>query len=338
MERRSFLKAGLAVGGVGGTVAEEASAHGLAAVSVPPLPDPALVNQVLRNLDKRMTWIDEQRELPPGLAAPAWAARTPDGLARSEKYGRLFRQSMRTLYMTGQFMDLPDEIKMHPEIQARITAAQPEMDEAVFGTTQMLESLRPEDHRAIQDRLRRNPDIGERLAALLDGTAREDGFPAERRLDVRATTIELARRMTEQSPALTIDPYVQRVRKIEARPHTAEESSRLLAARVGEKVFWEDQRRLAELQARWERRLAQDAPQDSPSPSPLPAPSPKPGKKGVSQGGKIMGFGAASMGAGLIFYGLYKLGVEFLAVPAAVLGITVGPILLLIGLIMLLSS
>jgi hypothetical protein len=51
-----------------------------------------------------------------------------------------------------------------------------------------------------------------------------------------------------------------------------------------------------------------------------------------------MGIGGISIAAGLAFYGIYAAGVEWAAYPAVALGITIGPILLLVGLIMHLSS
>jgi hypothetical protein len=50
-----------------------------------------------------------------------------------------------------------------------------------------------------------------------------------------------------------------------------------------------------------------------------------------------MGYGAASVGLGLIFAGVAQIsGVSAFVVPAVILGITIGPILLLIGLIIVL--
>jgi hypothetical protein len=49
-----------------------------------------------------------------------------------------------------------------------------------------------------------------------------------------------------------------------------------------------------------------------------------------------MGFGAASVGVGLIFAGVaYATNLEVFAWPAVVLGVTVGPILLVVGLLVL---
>jgi hypothetical protein len=262
----------------------------------------------------------------------------------------LFRQSIRTLYVTGRFMDLPDEIKTHPHVQGRILAAQPEMDDAVFGTTALLESLTADDHRMIQATLRERPDVGERVAALLDAPAREDGITFRRRMSVRTTSLQLAERMSSQAPALTIDPYVRRVRKLAAQPNAESRTARLLAARMGEEAFWRHQQQLAELSARWERQLAQGggsgptlvpAPPEPwaarprpPSPPPSVAPARSAGRSTLSTGGYIRGFGAGSVGVGLLFAGLnVAFSTEAFLWPAVLFGVTVGPFLLMVGLL-----
>lgn len=340
MDRRRLLKGGVLAGGAAAAVTQEGCAHGPGA-SEAPLADGATVDQIARNLDRRMAWIDGQSGFPAELGIPVRPARNPEEQARFDRQGRLIRQSLRTLYLTGRFMDLPDDIKVHPDIQARVVAAQPEMDEAVLGTAAMLEALGPRDHRAIQDTLRRQPEVSERLALLLDHTAKEDGIPFQRRMSLRATTLELGRRMTVQSPALTIDPYVKKIRRIEARPRREDEHARIMAARMGERAFWEHQRRLGELQERWQRQLAR-APGWTPPASKPAAPAARPAPAGaapsrgqaiVSSGGWIMGFGFMSIGAGLLFAGLYKAGLDFAVYPALVLGVTIGPIAIVIGLL-----
>jgi hypothetical protein len=336
MDRRRLLKGGVAAGGAAAAAAtQEGCAHG-PGVGEAPLSDPATVDQIARNLDRRMAWIEDQAGFPAEMGIQARPARNLEEQARFDQQGRLFRQSLRTLYLTGRFMDLPDDIKVHPDIQARVVAAQPEMDEAVLGTIAMLEALGPNDHRAIQDTLRRHPDIGERLAQVLDQTGKEDGIPFQRRMSLRASTLELGRRMTAQSPALTIDPYVKKVRRIQARPHRDDETARVMAVRMGERAFWEHQRRLSELHGRWQRQLAQAPAGSKPPAAPAGKPAPAVPSRGqgvVSTGGKMMGFGALSIGVGLLFAGLYQLGWEFAAIPALVLGVTVGPIAIVIGLI-----
>lgn len=349
MKRRDILLRGGAAAGLGSGLLETGCAHGPAADAEPPLPDPAFVASICNSLDQRCAWIDQHQlagDLAPALRRPF----TPDEAAKAARYDRLFRSSIRTLYLTGRFLDLPDEIKVHPDIQARMWAAQPQMDDAILGTTELLESLTPENHREIQRVLRERPELGEQLAVLMEEPAREDGIPFKRRLGLRTTTTDLATRMAAQSPALTVDPYVRRVRKIEARRQTPSEGTRRLAARVGQEAFWQHQERLAATATRWRQQLAQTqggapAPTTTSTPAPpatTPAPAkpqepPKPGSTQLGVGAWMMGLGGGSIALGLIFAGINSVAnTSAFTTPALIFGVTIGPILLIIGLIVIL--
>jgi hypothetical protein len=350
MDRRRLLKGGAAVAGTAGVaLLDEGCAHQGPLAEASSLPDVRIIDQVVSSMDRRLAWIDRHR-LDVDLAPPLPSPPSPEVSARAEKSELLFRQSMRTLYVTGRFMDLPDEVKTHPAVQARVLDAQAEMDEAVLGTTELLASLRPEDHRAIQATLRAHPELGEKLAKVMDEPAQDDGIPFRRRLSLRTSTMALTDRMKAQSPALTIDPLVRRVRKLAAQPPTGTGTTRLMAAKMGEKAFWEHQQRLAELSTRWERRLAQTTPA-APGPTPtmaspapaapagaVPAPPPSSsGHKALSTGGYIMGFGLGSVGVGLAFAGLNAaFASEAFLWPAVFFGVTLGPILLIVGLVVVL--
>ena len=347
MKRRDILLHGGAAAGLGSGLLETGCAHGPAAAAEPPLPDPAFVASICSSLDQRCAWIDQHQlagDLAPALRQPF----TPDEAAKAARYDRLFRTSIRTMYLTGRFLDLPDEIKVHPDVQARMWAAQPQMDEAILGTTELLESLTPADHRDIQRLLRERPEIGEQLAVLMEEPAREDGIPFKRRLGLRRTTTDLATRLAAQSPALTIDPYVRRVRKIEARRQTPSEGTRRLAARVGQEAFWQHQERLAAIATRWRQQLAQNQ-GSAPAPTPAPAattPAPakpeearKPGSAQLRVGGWMMGLGGGSVALGLIFAGINSIAnTSAFTTPALIFGVTIGPILLILGLIVILAG
>jgi hypothetical protein len=400
-DRRTWLKTGAAGGAATASVlALDGCAH------VPPAGadddplaaiDAADVDRYLAGIDRRLAWIDESGGAPlfPTPSQPC----APEQQAEMDRFDRLFRKSARSLYITGCFLEAPEEIRAHPGMQARVASAQADMDEAVFGTTRLLETLTPEQHRRIGRTLKDKPEIAENLARYLDAPAREDGLPLKRRYLLRAGILDLAARMKAQSPALVIDKYVQKVRRIEARGPAAAsaDNARVLAARIGEEAFWAHQQRLIKLAGAWERKLAQvgparpvavaaDAPPAQPPfappvadappapPAPLPgaaeapppaaaapptavpppvrpapppvapapplapgpalAPGPTTGQKTLSAGGHVMGFGALSVGVGLIFAGVaHVTNLEVFAWPALVLGVTVGPILLVVGLL-----
>ena len=67
---------------------------------------------------------------------------------------------------------------------------------------------------------------------------------------------------------------------------------------------------------------------------PSTEPPSSPGKNTVSTGGRMMGFGLGSVALGLIFAGIYAATQSIpIGITALVLGVTIGPILLVAGLI-----
>lgn len=297
--------------------------------------DPAKANDILLSLDKRMAWIDKQ--VPPDdilSISKLQKAKTFD--EEYKQHSTLIQKSMRSLYLTGRFLDMPDEYKVHPGVQSRLIAAQNDMNAAVMGMTEMLEKATPEDFRRVQDQLRKDPLLGERIAQWIEQPAIDDNMPFERRFATRASILQLADRMRAQSPALVTDPIVSKVRRLEALPHSEAEQIRRISAKVGEEAFWKHQQHLASLYSGWHAKLQTDQGANAamyPPPGAVLTPE-KPGEWALTKGGIIMGFGGGSVLLGLalagigdavMHSGLYWTGI--------VLGVTIGPILLTIGLI-----
>jgi hypothetical protein len=391
--RRELFKSAAVVGAAGVVAAET----GCAATPLPALEpgadpadhlDPRAADAVLASLDARLSWIDAQ-ELPDDVVP---VSRLPHDAER-ERCRELVRTAARSLYATGRFIDLPDELKAHPDVQAKLRSLHGDMDAAVLGMTEVLERMTPDDHRRVQRCLRDDPGFAERLAVYLERPASEDGIPFKRRFGMRATMLQLGSRMAAQSPALVTEPIVKKVRRIQARPRAEGEQLRLLAARMGQEAFWAHQEKMARLHAAWVERLGRtspallavaqaegpdgvlpgnalrsgdsatvpaDAPAGTapPPPAPVtqpapPAPAPvaaseleapreqdaeeAPGEGTISTGATIMGFGAGSVVLGLGFWGLAAAtGADALLYPALFFGVTLGPILLVVGLVTLL--
>ena len=363
LDRRDALK--LAAGAVlVGAQADCAPARGPAtAADVTELArrlDPAAADALLARIDRRMDALGNA-SLPESVLPLRGVARDAEFDRTHEEMGALVRKSVRTLYMTGQFLDMSDELKMHPAVQSRMWAMQGEMDEAVLGMTTHLERMTADDHRRVQTYLQDDPDFGERLAHVLEDTAVEDGLSRQRSLGVRSSILQLAGRMSAQSPGLVVDPLVSKVRRIQARPRDDAEDARRRAARVGEEAFWESQDRIAVLHQAWTARLGPTSPfattaaaAPAPSatggsswasdfgstgPAATPTPSPKvptAGERTVSTGGITMGFGLGSVALGAIFAGIAA-GTSSSSIaligPALFFGVTLGPILLVVGLV-----
>jgi hypothetical protein len=315
--------------------------------------DPASADALIAKIDRGLAALGAS-ELPDDVLPLSRIPRSAALDSEFEDTRALVRKSMRSLYLTGQFLDMSDEMKVHPGVQARVWDMQSEMDDAVLGMTARLEKMTDAEHRRLQTFLRKDPGFGDRLAKGLEDTAVKDGVSFGRAFGLRATTLQMTRRMREQSPGLVTEPLVGKVRRIEAHPRSDAEQLRRLTARIGEEAFWAHQERLALLHQGWKVRLAGGAisstsavaqadptagasgsvPTTTSSGSQSSNAKSSPGSNTLRTGGTTMGFGLGSVVVGLIFAGIYEATKEaaFLF-PALFFGVTLGPILLLVGLI-----
>lgn len=325
MKRREFLVGGASVG---------LSSKGLAAGGEPNF-DPAVVEAALAKIDARMVTLG-------ALDFPHRAAGSPAEAELQAWQTRVGRAAARTLYFTGAFMELEEHQRLHPGVQVRLRRLAPEMDVAVDGMATLLESQSPDEHRALRDTLRTNPSLADRIGEDLHRVAKEDGFGFLRRVDLRLAVKDLVARMSAQNPALVLDPPVQKVRKIQAHPRTDAEQERILVTRVGEKAFWEFQQRSLQAVAQWDQIYAARpalylGALEETYPAPPPKSTPQERKDHTIRDGLIvMGVGLGTMALGGLFY-LFSAGgsVSWATGTAVVLGVTVGPMILLAGLIVL---
>jgi hypothetical protein len=374
--RRALLKSGAAIGAVGmlattAGCATTGSPTGFSPTAHDPRTladslDPDSVDALLASVDRRLAWMDQQHDLPTHIVPLPPAPRGEAYERQAVHTKRVVTRSLRSLYLTGCFIDLPDEIKTHPDVLSRFASLRTDMDDAVLDMTAVLKKMTPADHRATQAYLRKNPDFGEHVAKYLEQTASEDRLPFKRRFGVRASVLDLSSRMRAQSPALVVDPIVSKVERLHARPRTDAEQIRLLSAKMGEEVFWAHQEKLAALHDAWTIRLSNDPrrPQIAggwatgapPAPGATAAPvatggyatgypiplepgpvRPAPGASTVAAGRNILGASALSLVLGLAFWQAAEVtAADAFLFPAVVLGITVGPILLVVGLLVLL--
>jgi hypothetical protein len=332
MKRRDVLKIG-AVGIAGASGAEAAS------VDSTPRLDPAAVEASLNHIDKRMKSFLTMDLFPRAPKTPQEA----DLFARQD---RLTRTAMRTLYFTGAFNELEEQDRAHPGVQERIRRMQGEMDEAVDGMTTFLESLTPAQHQAVQEQLQADPDLGKKVGDVFQKVAKDDGFGFLRRLDLRVAFDDVAQKMRVQNPALLIDSQTRKVRRIQATAATDAERERATAVRAGEQAFWDFQERNAKYLGAWDevysKRPRADVVALEGTYDEIEVPKPddptRRPKTVLSVGGYIMGFGGGSALTGLALYGLAAATATTASAsplywPSIVLGVTVGPVLLVVGLV-----
>lgn len=242
MERRDFLKVGTAAG-VASMAGPACSVAGGGQLINTPTLGTSEMDGYLARLDRGLEAItggDLLGDLIPRRAKESAAEQ------RKRQQGRaLAQKGLRTLLLTGAYKDLPEADRRHPGMQQRLERGAPEMDQALFGMTGLLAGTSAEQRAAIQTELKRQPDLGLRLAESLNGPAKELGVSMKRRAQLRTMSTHLAWRMRVQSPSLVMDDLVGKVRRVTARNGQEEELKRHLATRIGEEAFWRNQTRLA---------------------------------------------------------------------------------------------
>jgi hypothetical protein len=346
MKRRDFL-----IGGMGALGAGVTGCAGISQVIAPNWPNitPSQMDRFLTDLDGSMNHIAENPE------GGRFISELQQGKS-NEKDAQFFRQGMRSLLLSGNFGDLSVAGQVHPGVQKRLHYSAPEMDAAVQGTVNQMISLSPTARVDMQSALREDSTLGDRVLEAVDLEAAAVGASNRRRKQLHVMGNHIIGRM-KHSPDMFINEYVTKYEKLTSVSGSAAETHRFMAARMGEAAF-KAQVQKAENAARyWQRQdleempigyqlVAQEVtdngslPDDPGQGQTQPQQPPKRERSDdwYRTGGKMLGIGAISTGVGwlMIAIGDDTGDGDALLWIGVVLGITVGPIMILLGLITLL--
>ena len=327
MERRDLLKAGAAVGAAAlasGCATRHSPAARSAGASTPPPPIPdADMDGLVARMDATLAGM-KQTSLVHEL--------TPDGLAQGLDEGALaahedfMQRSVRSLYVSGIFLDQPEHARSHAGLQERVVQTLPDMDSSVRDSYAILASLDDEQHAQIREVLQKQPDFGMRVAEALDARAAEVGISRKRRMQLRSAAVEISTRMRRQHPATLVQEYLAKTERVYER-HGESELSRQIATAAGEQLFWA---RVAHADAPPEP--APSAPLARPQGAAQP-PQPKPGSGALRAAGWMFGIGAASTATGAIMVasgtlvGLFAITLGVVLLLAAIVTAIVGVII-----------
>jgi hypothetical protein len=342
MKRREFLKASAATGAVAVTTgcATGGSSKPVGAVpassaspaDVPPVPvSDEEMRPLLGRMDETLLAMNDAnltRELlPHALPLP-----THDG-EHMAKVESLLQKSVRSLYVSGLFLDQPEAVRAHPGLQKRVIDSLPVMDGAIRESTAVLASLTQADQAAFQRTLRKHPEIGMHVAEALDQRASELGISMRRRMQLRMAAVEVSSRLRHQHPGILAEEYLAKTNKAYVR-HGESELTRKVATEVGKQLFW----------APAGVELAQGPSGKPPGKhQPAPAPyggfppgevpeSPKPGARALRAAGWMFGIGLGTFIGGLIvveagaFAGVFAMTVGVLLVLIAIVVALIGAI------------
>jgi hypothetical protein len=154
-------------------------------------------------------------------------------------------QAVRTLFLTGAFKDLPETARVHPTVQDTMWSALPEFDAAILGMKRRLDGLAPTERADLAREFRRDPEVAERVLAIVDEAAADKDVSDVRRLHLRRMGLWVCDRLNHSSELL-VGEYSRKLERIYERPTTFAESERKLMARLGTETFTAMRSRLQE--------------------------------------------------------------------------------------------
>lgn len=311
MDRRRFIQYGVAGAGSGAALGRTVGIPGpTSSQTEGQVPD---MESYLARIDAGLAAIDGWRMADVfrslNIAAPT-EAHADDARVRD---------SLKTLFLTGMFGDLPAEGRAHPGMQERIQDNAEMMDRTIRETVDYLRSRSPAENAALKSALSERSNPGLQIGEKLDDYEQSIGMSLHRRLQTRDLFAQTSYRLAHQNPATVYHEYIQKVEKMSASRGSSEALNRRIGTKVGEKVFWENGEAIAGLVDR----------------------KGSPGRMMLEESAKSQ----KSPGSGIAATGIAVLGISLLAglaggaagadvlIGLGLIGATVGAILLVIGII-----
>lgn len=330
MKRRDVLKAGAA----GAAVVGLGSAGSTGCVPITQTPADrarldAAADRFLRTLDDQLAATDRSTPVTSFVDAMRPGPRPAAAHEAVAAHDALFKKTLRALFITQSFRDLPVETQLHPAVQERLHDHMEELDASVFELADFLSSQTAEQRGKLRDALRREPDAAMRIGEEMDRHAAAAGLSRQRRLQLRQMMSQAAFRMRSETPGALIDEYTAKVTRLRG-PDGSGALALELSEKLGQRAFWRYQQHLALAQTSSAPGTASAAGSDPSSgaaaqPQPF-GPRPTRGKGAVRAGAYMLGIGVVVFAGSLLLVN---------ASEAFLVGMTVGALLAAIGFITL---
>lgn len=310
MDRRDFLEKGAAIG-----VAGAAALASPSCTFLPQFLQKETWQAMLPNMARYLVLVDGGLlHIEKGGILAGFAGCGP----HPEDKEALATKSLKTLYVTGMFGDLPEKGQLHPGMQERVWKAMPDINKAVFGTMGHIESLTPSEKTEMQKILKRRGSPAMQICEALDGQAASCGVSQERRRQTRKMFSYVSMRLAHQHPDILFDELLKKSRKIAALGGSVEDAEKLLAARLGHDELLRRKAQYPVIMEEWRQACG-----SNPT---------VPGENAMIVGGVVMGIGAVVLAGGGI--GLAVTGSLGGIIVASTI-MTIGGVILLAGLITL---
>jgi hypothetical protein len=321
MERRGFIKTGLI------TVTAGASGHLPYGEIMVPLSE-NITQTEMENFTREM---DISMDLISHSAGNYLKHLIPQAPTETEQ--NYFRSSIRTLLLVGNFGKLPIKGQAHPWMQKRMLYSAPEVNYTVNASLDILRNMSDETKEEIRSALTDDPDLGGRILETLDLEAASIGVSTSLRRQMRVMGTRITRRLSH-SPEMLIHEYIKKADKLLAAGNSDEALDHLLKTQMGE-INYSTRRNEAESAAlQWSRLNIPDLPVGyNPIITDQDEPKTSKGKNDLKTRKRLglLGIGCLATGLGWLSMALADFNWF-----GAIFGITVGPILILIALILLL--
>ena len=253
-----------------------------------------------------------------------------------EEFGELFRGSMKSLLIAGNFGSLSTNAQVHPEIQKRLWDNSADVEKDIDGLMQELKSLNEDDQIDIKKALNEDSELGDRVLEALVSEAKAVGA-SKRRIRRLKRIGKRQLKKIKHSPGSMIEKCTKKYDKVMSRFDSPEEMKKYMIANMGEEAFnkkleeaekgvqyWKEMG-VVETLPRGDKHLNNVFSDDNNSDD-----ADKPPK-----GLKLLGIGAIMTTSGWLLLAIES-GGGILTILGLIAGVTVGPILIIIALIMLL--
>ena len=251
----------------------------------------------------------------------------------SVEEAQLFRGGMRSLLLIGNFGELSVEGQAHPGMQKRLKYSASELDSTLRKIIDKMNSMNTSDRADIKTALTEDDKLGDRVLEAIDFEAREVGAPQRRRMQLRFMGKRIIKRL-KQSPDMMIDEYVAKYEKIVSQPDSDEKMQKLMEGYMGKKAYQARLRNAKKAAKRWEKLKPQEIPIGYQLLK-MPHEDEDPKDDRYRKGLRTLGVGGITTAAGLLLIAIdASYGVIFWI--GVVAGVTVGPIIMFVALIMLL--
>lgn len=328
MERRGFIKTGLA------SVAAGASGHLAFGEIMIPLGE----NITQTEMESFTSEMDYCMDLVSHSAGNYLKNLIPQTATDTEM--NFFRSGIRTLLLVGNFGKLPIKGQVHPWMQKRMLYSVPEVNYSVNASLDILRNMSDEEKEEIKSALTEDPDLGGRILETLDLEAKAIGVPSSLRRQMRVMGTRVTRRLSH-SPEMVIHEYIKKADKLLAAGNSEETLEHLLKAQAGEINFSNCRNEAENAALHWSSMNIPDIPvgynllitgqEDIKS-------SDKKNNLKKTKGLGLLGIGAVSTAIGWVIMAISGDAFAGFGVIGLILGVTVGPLLILIALFVILIS